>query len=116
MNINDSFPSNWLKAGDLKGRSVDVTISHVSEEDVGDGMKPVLYMSGKDKGIVLNKTNASMIASSYGDMTEGWEGKPLTVFPDKTSFQGKIVDCIRVRVPVPPADSSSEEGAAEVPF
>lgn len=116
MNINDSFPSNWLKAGDLKGRAVDVTISHVIEEDIGDGTKPVLYMEGKDKGIVLNKTNASMIASSYGDMTEGWEGMPLTVFPDKTSFQGKIVDCIRVRVPAPAPEVDEDGQPAEVPF
>ena len=113
MNINDSFPSNWLKAGDLQGRALEVSISHVIEEEIGDGMKPVLYFQGKTKGVVLNKTNAQMIAGAYGDETGAWEGKPLEVYPDKTPFQGKIVDCIRVRIPAPQV---AEGETSDVPF
>lgn len=116
MNINDSFPSNWLKSADLQGRAVQVQISHVTEEDIGDGVKPVLYLQGKVKGVVLNKTNASMIANSYGDETEAWEGKPLEIYPDKTQFQGKIVDCIRVRVPAPEPEVEDDGTPAEIPF
>lgn len=111
MDINDSFPSNFLKARDLKGHSVDVTISDVSIEDIGDGEKPVLHMTGKDRGIVLNKTNASVIQDAYGAETSGWVGKPITVYPDKTTFKGELVDCIRVRVPADAPDAD-----AEVPF
>ena len=34
MDINDSFPSNYLKARDLKGQTVLVTIAGVSVEDL----------------------------------------------------------------------------------
>ena len=120
MNIQDSFPSQWLKAGDLRGRAVEVTISHVVEEDIGDGTKPVLYFAGKQKGVVLNKTNASVIAEVYGDETESWGGRPLKVYPDKVNFQGKLVDCIRCSVPSPEPEPlremSGEEEGTELPF
>lgn len=124
MNIGNAFPSRFLKAADLQGRAVRVTISDVVVEDIGDGEKPVLYMAGKQKGVVLNRTNASVIADTYGEMTEGWQGNELELYPDKTQFQGRIVDCLRVRIPVasepvappppPPAPAANEMD--DIPF
>jgi len=99
MNISEAFPSKWLKAADFKGRSVTATIDNVEMEKVGDGDKPIIYFRGKEKGLCLNKTNASIIVEDYGDDTRLWGGKPIEMFPDKTSFQGKMVACIRVRIP-----------------
>ena len=65
-----------------------------SEED-----KPCIYFQGKQKGCVLNRTNAGAIASKYGDDTDDWTGKPVVVYPDQTMFQGKSVDCVRMRIP-----------------
>ena len=111
MNINDAFPSKYLKASDLKGQAVLVVIARVDEEEIGDDktMKMVAYFHGKERGIVLNKTNAQMIASKHGPETDGWAGAEIELYPDKTSFQGQLVDCLRVRIPVPPATSSDEE-------
>jgi hypothetical protein len=113
MKISEAFPSNFLKAGDLQGRAVRVTMGEVILQDIGDGEKPVLHFDGKDRGLVLNKTNASMIAELYGDSTEDWVGKVIEIYPDKTSFQGRIVDCLRVRGVAPPP---SEGGEEEPPF
>ncbi len=100
MNIAGAFPSTYLKAADLQGRRVSVTISSVRVEEVGDGHKPVVFFSGKDKGVVLNKTNATMIAEITGtDETDEWTGKSIVLYPTKTDFQGKRVDCIRVDYP-----------------
>ncbi len=99
MDINAAFPSNWLKAADLQGRSVRVTIKEVVSEDIGDGHKPVVYFQKGSKGLVLNKTNALAIAEIYGNDTDNWTGAVVEVFPDKTQFQGRRVDCLRVRVP-----------------
>jgi len=114
MNIKDAFPSNYLKSADLGGRAVRVTIDTCTMEDVGDGEKPVLFFQGKQKGIVLNKTNASMVAELYGDETSGWAGKVVELYPDKTQYQGRIVDCIRLRGVAPPPSEEVEDG--EVPF
>lgn len=99
-NINDAFPSNYLKAADLKGRSVAVTIDRVEFEAVGQSreMKPVLYFAGKDKGMVLNKTNANKITSLLESaVTEDWTDGRILLYPTETSFQGDMVDCIRVK-------------------
>lgn len=104
MKVSSLFPSKYLRADDLQDHEVQCTIADVRVEDVsGDGTddKPVLYFEGKDKGLVLNKTNSMVIASSYGDDTDDWQGKPVVLYPTKTQYQGKLVPCLRVRIPVP---------------
>ena len=100
MNINLAFPSAYLKAADLQGRRVGVTIEKVVMEDIGGDQKPVVRFRGKDRGIVLNKTNAAMIAEITGtEETDEWKGAAVVLYPTKTDFQGKRVDCIRVDYP-----------------
>jgi hypothetical protein len=99
MNINDAFPSKWLTAGDLRGQDVPVTIRDVRMELVGQPPEncPVVYFAGKEKALVLNKTNGQTIADQLGPDTDHWLGKPITIFPTSTDFQGRQVACIRVR-------------------
>lgn len=99
MRISDAFPSTYLKAADLRGQNVNVVMSHVNMEEVGDGHKPIVYFQGKDKGLVLNKTNANNIVAAYGEDTDDWAGGKLILFPAMVDFQGKTVEAIRVRVP-----------------
>lgn len=100
MRIDEQFPSTYLKAADLHGRAVRVSISHVDIEEISGGeRKPVLYFQGKDKGLVLNKTNSNNIASAYGYETEDWQGQPVELFEMMVDFQGKSVPAIRIRVP-----------------
>jgi len=104
MKISSSFPSKFLKAADLPdGQFVKVTIDHVAIEDVGgkddsDDMKPVLYLVGKQKGVVLNKTNSNTIAAAYGDETDDWNGRLIALYAAETTFNGQTVPCIRVKV------------------
>ena len=107
MKISTAFPSKYLRAGDLQGREVKVVIDSVQMEDVsGDGTeeKPVAYFVGKQKGLVLNKTNAGKLAAGFGDDTDEWLGKEILIYPDTTQFQGRMVDCLRVRVVLAHAD------------
>jgi hypothetical protein len=99
MRISEEFPSNYLKAADLQGREVRVTMGHVEREKIGSDNKLVLYFKGKEKGVVLNKTNAATVSDAYGDDTEDWYDQPLILFSVKTDYQGKVVDAIRCRVP-----------------
>jgi hypothetical protein len=98
MDINSAFPSKFLKASDLNGRSSIVTMERVEIDKMQDGnAKPVLYFAGKTKGLVLNKTNSNKIASMYGTNTEDWEGGQIEIFPAEVEFQGQMVKAIRVR-------------------
>jgi hypothetical protein len=110
MNINEVFPSKFLKAADLSGTSPTVTIDQVKMEDIGDDRRAVVYFVGKEKGVVLNKTNANNIAEAYGFDTEGWTGKKVTLFTAWVDFQGKSMEAIRIRRP----DTSGQQGQARV--
>lgn len=100
-NVDEIYQSDskWLSHPDLKGREIKVTIDGSKVEEVGDTHKLVVYFAGKDKGLALNKTNARMIAEAYGRNSDDWSGKEIIMYPTKTEFQGKLVDCIRVRIP-----------------
>jgi hypothetical protein len=104
MKVSSAFPSNYIKCADLQGRSVRVKINYIKMEDIGDDNKPVLYFIGKEKGLVLNKTNANVISMLYGDETDDWPGCEIEMYPTETDFQGKRVDAIRVRKPTKQLD------------
>jgi hypothetical protein len=104
MKMSEAFPGKYLKAGDLpEDTPVTVRMDRVEMEDVsGKGkkeMKPVLFFIGKEKGVVLNKTNTNTISAAYGDDSENWHGKPIQIFRTETEYAGERVDCIRMRVP-----------------
>ncbi len=54
MKSSDASPGKHLKAEDLNGRQIAVTISHVTMEDVGSGQKkerkPICYSREPIKG------------------------------------------------------------------
>ncbi len=103
-NIKDVYKGgNSLKAEDLKGRAHLLTIGEVRLQKFDEGAKLVIAFSGRDKTLVCNKTNAQMIASKLGDDYDRWAGNEIEVYPDKTQFNGSLVDCIRVRFPIPHA-------------
>lgn len=99
MKISEEFPSKYLKAADLQGREVRVTIGNVEREKMGDDTKPVVYFKGKEKGVVLNKTNSNVIADAYGDDTDDWFGQDVILLSVMTDYAGKATPAIRVRIP-----------------
>ena len=115
MKISAAFPSNYVKASDLNGKPCPLTIRTCVLEELGQGndkeKKPVLYFNKAQKGLVLNKTNANVIADAYGDDTANWEGKAVEVYPTEVEFKGKLVDGIRLRV-VPGTQPEKQPDAA----
>lgn len=106
--VGEAFPSTYLKAEDLLGRRASVTISKVDIEKIGDDHKPVMYFLGKDKGLVLNRTNAGMVQDLLGtDEMDDWRGRTIVLYPTKTEYQGKRVACIRVEERLPPQGKTS---------
>ena len=101
MNLNDLYPSNYLKAADLQDKQVNARIREVKVEELGRDKerKPVLYFHGSDKGLVLNKTNATMIGDHYGPRIPDWYGKSVTLYSTWVDFSGRSTQAIRIAVP-----------------
>jgi hypothetical protein len=99
-NYKAAFPSKYLSAADLDDATPTVTIKTVTTETVGDDSKLVVYFVGKDKGVVLNKTNANSIAElAMSDDTDDWPGTKVMLIVVKVEFQGKRVPAIRMEAP-----------------
>ena len=111
INVNNVFPSNYVKASDLQGREHTLTIASAAMERMGDDNRLVIYFTGGKKGLMLNKTNASNIDHMYGPDTDAWIGKTITLFPAWVDFQGKTVEAVRVK-PVAMANSQQHQQAA----
>lgn len=111
MDVRLLFPSLYLSAPDFRGRDAALTISRVVVEglktDRGTEQKPVVFFEEtrakaqangtKEKRLVLNKTNAKIIAGLYGFEVDHWRGKRITLYPTQCEAFGETVDCIRVR-------------------
>mgnify|MGYP001592805054 CR=1 FL=1 len=113
MKLNEVYEStsNFLKAEDLKGKTVRVKISKIDihEFDQPDGKKKkqlVLSFEGKEKRLGLNITNANSIAKILGDDTDDWIGGEVKIYPTTTEFgDKKDIPCIRVIEELPPEDT-----------
>jgi hypothetical protein len=113
MRVSDVFPSNYLKASDLQGRTLRVTMDRVEVEQIGQDRKPILYFVGKQKGVVLNKTNAGNIAIMFGEDMDEWGGSDVELFPTMVDYQGRSVEAIRIR-PVRPQKQAAAPAPAKV--
>jgi hypothetical protein len=106
MKVDKAFPGNWLKASDLGDTDHTVTIESVQTQMIGQGeqakLKLVLKFREFPKPLVCNLTNARAIAKLYGDETDEWIGKRVTLWvnPD-VQFGSEIVEAIRIRSKVP---------------
>lgn len=128
MKGTDVFPSKYLKAADLGTAEPIVTIRTVKVETLGEDSKPVLYFEGKEKGVVLNKTNWNALVEITGeDDSDRWPGKKVKLFVAKVEYQGKRVPSIRIDEPAnghmrrrpaeePPPPPYHELTDEEIPF
>jgi hypothetical protein len=100
--------SSYLKASDLKGHEVHVRIASVEEAKFEEGNKLLLKFQGKEKGLILNMTNARRIASKCGTNSDEWVGREVVLYEEEVDFQGRMVPAIRVRVPAAKAGPDDE--------
>jgi hypothetical protein len=113
--VSDMFANEYLTVDDLSKcagrRTPPLTIMSVTEEDMGNRDKLVVSFVETPKRLPLNKTNAVQLSEELGDETDGWRGSKMVLGVEKTMFQGKRVDCIRV-VGTVKGDSAAVAAAA----
>jgi hypothetical protein len=101
--LSDITGGKYLRKEDVEQPAL-VTIKSVDQQDVGmDGapeIKWVMHFREDVKPIVLNKVNANIIGTIYGDDTDDWLGKQIVLYNDPTiMFSGRVVGGIRCRAP-----------------
>ena len=115
-NIDDAFPSKYLKASDLPEEgTLPATIEDVAMEEIGKNRekKPIIRFEELDKALVSNKTNCNTIAKITGSRRfKDWVGKMIHLYRAEVEFQGEMIESIRVRLKPDQGAASSEE----VPF
>lgn len=100
MNINEMFPSKYLKGTDLVNRVVNVTIEGVTFTDEFDeGRKYVLSFKGTKKSLMLNKTNVGILQWLFPDITDtnGWVGREIQLYTELVTFRGQTGPAVRIR-------------------
>lgn len=97
VDYDQLYPGRFLKAGELLGKKVTLTIADVDLEDlVGEDGKPkakaILSFRETPKMLVMCKTNGLCIREMFGKELANWIGKRVTIFPD--TWNGE--PCIRI--------------------
>lgn len=115
MNVNDIYPSRYVKAHDLGDKNVTVTIKSAVMENLGYGKeaerKLVIYFDRATKGLILNRTNAMIIALLYTPETDNWIGKQIILHSARIKAFGAWANAVRVKETIP----ARNVGAAQIP-
>jgi hypothetical protein len=138
--VDNIYRSAFLKAVDIRNRPGEKavgTIKVVTVQTIGDEQQEKLVVEFHEpdlSSLVLNATNAKLIAANLGDQTENWTGARIEIGVRPVSFRGTITDGLAVLrvaklraaapaaqkaapVPPPPPTAPLEDfGADDVPF
>jgi hypothetical protein len=102
MKRNDAFPKKYLCKEDVL-QPLTATISNVNHQEIGSGdeteVKVVMEFNGDTKPMVLNGTNWDTLETAFGEDSDAWIGKTVTLYNDpNVMYGGKKTGGVRVRV------------------
>lgn len=88
LTYDQLFPGRFIKAGEMHGRPVTLTVKDVyldQLEDESGREKPqaVIAFNETPREMALNKTNAQCIVSMFGQDSGDWIGKRITLCPER---------------------------------
>lgn len=127
MRVSETYQtSNFIRASDITAPKI-LTIRSVAAQQLKDGKtKLALSFDEIEQVLLLNRTNAAIVADAYGDEANEWPGQKIKLVKSRTPFQGKMVDSIRVETSrrvsqyneanPPPAENIPDDLNDDVPF
>lgn len=103
MKLTEMFPSNLLKAADVTdaGGEMLLTIAKIEMKDFDSDngskeRKPIIFFTN-DKQMVCNKTNGTALGEMFGNDSDDWVGKNITLIVQSVDFAGKSTPAIRIK-------------------
>jgi hypothetical protein len=96
------FKGDYVSAVELGDKTPTLTIADVrivklEGEDGRIKDKGVVYFRETERGWVLNRTNATCLASMFGDNTDDWKGKHVTLKSEEVQVGKERKPGIRVK-------------------
>jgi len=84
---------------DMNATAADVTIDNARETNIDSEDKLVLDVRvfGKKYGWIMNKVNTNTLIEKHGVETEDWKGKQVLVGLEKTDYEGRRINCLRIQ-------------------
>lgn len=97
MSVKTIYGGQYFKAADIPdegivGRITGVRVGKVGESDATE--KIILSLSGVDEEYACNKTNALVLAETFGDNEDEWLGRSIRLTRGRTFYKGSMVECI----------------------
>lgn len=104
--VSSVYSGDYVTATELPtGRRITAIVTAVAVEAVGQEQqqKVVLELQNPNgrawpRRLVLNKTNALILSSAFGDDTVAWPNRAIEIWAEPVNFQGRIVQGIRLNV------------------
>jgi hypothetical protein len=102
--LDACYGSKYLNAADLGDKKIRTRINKVRKEPMRQqGGKPerakfVLYFATLEKPMVLNATNKNTLVEKLGKNPGDWIGAEIGLYTENTTFAGKSVKGLRLKV------------------
>jgi len=101
--VSSVYTGNYLNASTLKseglvGRLLTIVDTTVEQLGRSDNIKDKIVLIFKETNLrlPLNGTNSQILVEVFGDETETWKQKTLTLQITRRQFQGQLVPAIEV--------------------
>ena len=114
-----AYTSPWLKASDLQGRAVTVTVERATVEEVRqqDGTKQsrvVVSFRGKEKRMICNKTQALALADvAHTEEFGRWSGLTVILEPARTRSGQETINIRRSQTTTRSSESADASTKGE---
>jgi hypothetical protein len=106
--LDQCYGSKYLSAADIGDKKIRTRISKIRKETLQqqsgkpERAKFVLYFATLEKPMVLNATNMAALVEKLGKNPADWIGADIGILAENTTFAGKPVKGLRLRVLSPP--------------
>jgi len=111
--VSELYPSQWLRAADLRGRAVIVIVTRCTLEEVngiGGTADRAILDFGRTKRLILNKTQCQSMANITGsEAFADWPGHRIQLTPAQARNGKPTIHISAAPQPMPAADEDEEE-------
>lgn len=102
MDYRSMFASKYLQSADLTGRDYTLTIKAVEKGEIDEKTMPIVTLAETKKKWGVNRTNAEALKLLWGEDTDNWLGKSVTLYSETiddpfAKVKGAKTTAIRVR-------------------